>query len=100
MDDNFGSKVQGVSDVATGSKAITPADGVNLASARGQYPTAFYLNTAQAGAITYKDLYGNTITYTFDAGYHPVRVSEILATGTGATSVLLLWQTDPEAAAA
>lgn len=95
--DNYFEHQQDVSSVSVGNASIAPSDSVDLANSEGQYPTAFYLNSDNTGAVRFVDLYDNIVTHTFGEGWHPVRVKKIMLTGTaaGVTSILLSYQADP-----
>jgi len=95
MTDSYNNHPQDVSATAAGVAIITPADGVDLANSQGHYPTAFYLGAAQT--LAFKDMFGNDIVADFGAGWHPIRISELLATGTDAATVLMTYQANPVA---
>ena len=82
MSDPFAGYSEGLTSPADDHFAITPNDGVDLATV----PRALYVNVA--GTLVLHDKSGTAITYNVTAGQVlPLRVRRVLATGTTATVV-------------
>ena len=81
-EDTFASSSPGLSGPGVHNFSITPDDGNDLA-----YVTrAIYIKTG--GNLHYMTLGGEEITHPFDAGWHPLRITRIYATGTTASDML------------
>ncbi len=75
------------SDPAYHAAAVTPSDTVDLTNAT----TALYIGTA--GTLTVIMVGGEQVSFgNVVAGYLPIRVSRVLAAGTGATNIVALWR--------
>lgn len=82
--------MRGLGDPARGWEAVTPADGTDLLGGESDYLyvggtgniTCTVVNSASSTGATVNMLFSNLAV-----GYHPIRTTRILATGTTATLI-------------
>lgn len=75
-----------LSDPAANAVAITPSDTANIGSAS----RALYVGTS--GNLTVIMLGGQTVLFSaINAGWHPLRVTRVMSTGTTATNIVAIW---------
>jgi len=84
--DDFKSFAPAISDPVAHGVSVAPNDGVDLS----HVTRAIYLGGAGDLRVTLPD--GNTVTFAaMAAGWHPVRVARIHATGTTASNIIGTW---------
>ncbi len=71
---------------ASTGEAIAPNDAANLPS------SSSYIHIEGAGTLHFEFVSGNEHTMTLAAGWHPLRIRKVFATGTTATGITGLWQ--------
>jgi hypothetical protein len=86
MADQFHSHASGLDSPARNAAAVTPNDSTDLAN------TTRALLLSAAGDVTV-DMQGvgSNITLPMQAGYNPVQVTRVYATGTDSLTIVALW---------
>lgn len=85
MTDTFAAYSTGIDSPATYAAAVTPNDAADLAVAG----RALYVGTA--GNLAVVTVGGSAVTLSGVSGWVPVRVARVLATGTTASDIVVLW---------
>lgn len=84
--DTFKSFTPGISDPVAHAAEITPSNGADLP----HVTRVLYLGGAGDLRVTMAD--GSLVTFAaLSAGWHPIRVSRVHATGTSATNIIGAW---------
>lgn len=82
-EDTFKGYVPGIESPATDGEAVTPSDTLDLA----KVSRALYVGTGGTLKVTLAS--GTDLTFSaIAAGWHPLRVSRVWATGTSATDLV------------
>lgn len=85
MTDTFAGYSTGIDSPATQAAAVTPNDAADLTVAS----RALYVGTA--GNLAVVTVGGSTVTLVGISGWVPIRVARVLATGTTASDIVVLW---------
>jgi hypothetical protein len=86
MADQFAGFLQTLDSPAAHAFAVTTSDSSDLSTAA----RALYVGTG--GDIKVTTIGGETVTFTsVAAGFFPIRVSRVFATGTTATGIIAVW---------
>lgn len=84
--DKFQDMATGMESPVAQAAPITPSDSTDLA----QLTRALYLGGAGSVRVDLRD--GTTVTFVgMSAGWHPLRVARVRATGTTATNIVGCW---------
>lgn len=82
MSDHFKSHLTGLRDPIVGAKSVTPNDNSDLPMTT----RAIYIGVAGNLRVTMQT--GDVVSFAFGAGWHPIRVSRVWATGTDASAIV------------
>ena len=84
--DDFQSYIANLQSPLSRAEAVTPDDANDLT----HLTRALYIGTGGTVQLSLED--GTTVTFTnMAAGWHPIRVARVWATGTSATDIVGCW---------
>ncbi len=82
MSDSYKSHLTGLRDPIVRGQSVTPNDNTDLSKTT----RALYVGVAGNVRVTMQS--GDIVSFAFGAGWHPIRVQRIWATGTDASAIV------------